>query len=67
MNPARDFEREVEQLHKRLTRMDKAVLRINENLDFTAVLRGVLDNARSLTNARYGKMTLLKDGRRVWD
>ena len=52
---------------KRQTRMGKAVLRIHENLDFTAVLRGVLDSARSLTNARYGTMTLLEDGRRVRD
>ena len=37
-------------------------LRINESLDFDTVLQGVLDSARSLTGARYGAMTLLKDG-----
>ena len=67
MNPARDFQREVEQLQERLTRMSEAILRINENRDSTAVLRGVLDSARSLTDARYGIMTLLEDAGRVRD
>ena len=67
MNPARDSEREVDQLKERLTRMSQAILRIHENRDSTAVLRGVLDSARSLTNARYGIMTLLEDSGRVRD
>ncbi|MDE3260168.1 MAG: GAF domain-containing protein [Gemmatimonadota bacterium] len=65
MNPARDYKREVEHLQKRLTRLGKAFLRINESLDYTAVLRGVLDSARSLTDARYGMMTLLEAEGRV--
>ena len=67
LNPARDREREVERLQERLTRMGKAFLRINENFDFTAVLRGVPDGARPLTGARYGLMTLLEYGGWVRD
>ncbi len=65
MRSARDDEREVEQLRQRLTRMGKAFLQINENPDFTAVLQSVLDSARSLTEARYGMMTLVEDGERT--
>ena len=41
--------------------------RINESLDFDAVLQGVLDSACSLTGARYGVMTLLDDEGQVQD
>ena len=47
---------------RRRSRLTRASLRINESLDFDAVLQGVLDSARSLTSARYGVMTLLDDG-----
>lgn len=60
MNAAGDLETEVEQLRKRLTRMSKASLDINENLDFTAIYRGVPDYAWSLTGNRYGMMTLME-------
>jgi GAF domain-containing protein len=56
---------EVTELRQRLTRLAEASLRINESLDFDTVLQGVLDSARSLTNARYGVMTLHGDGDRV--
>ena len=47
----------------RLSRLSQASLRINESLDFDAVLQGALDSARRLTAARYGVMTLLdRDG-----
>ena len=65
MNQARDLERENLQLRERMSRMGKAFLRINENLDFKSVLQGVLDSARSLADAKYGMMTLLEDGGRV--
>ena len=48
-------------LRERLTRLSQASLRINESLDFSTVLQGVLDSARSLTGARYGVITLLDD------
>ncbi len=65
MNPGRDLERENKELRERMSRMGKACLRINESLDFKTVLQGVLDSARSLTDATYGMMTLLEDGGRV--
>ena len=49
-------------LRERLSRLSQASLRINESLDFDAVLQGALDSARSLTSARYGVMTLLDGG-----
>ena len=55
------------ELRERLTRLSEASLRINESLDFDAVLLGVLDSARSLTAARYGVMTLFDEGGRVRD
>ena len=58
-------DREVTELRQRLTRLAEASLRINESLDFDTVLQGVLDSARSLTNARYGVMTFHGDGDRV--
>ena len=60
-------DRESQTLRERLSRLSEASLRINESLDFDAVLQGVLDSARSLTSARYGVMTLLDDGGRVQD
>ena len=41
-------------LRTRLSRLSKASARINESLDFNVVLQEVIDNARYLTNARYG-------------
>ena len=60
----RDDERDlvIRALRDRLSKLSEASLRINESLDFDTVLQGVLDSARSLTGARYGAMTLLKDG-----
>ena len=58
---------ETEDLRDRLSKLSEASLRINESLDFDTVLQGVLDSARSLTNARYGVMTLLDDAGQVQD
>ena len=52
-------EREMQILRNRLSRLSEAGLRINESLDFDAVLQGVLDSARSLTGASYGALVLL--------
>ena len=61
MNQSDEREREIRELRERLSRLSEASLRVNESLDFDAVLQGVLDSARSLTGARYGVMTLLDD------
>ena len=53
--------RETAELRDRLTRLSEASLRINESLDFEAVLREVLDSARSLTGAMYGVITVMDD------
>ena len=43
----------VTALRDRLSRMSGASMRINESLELDEVLQGVLDSARSLTDARY--------------
>ncbi len=58
-NQAGDHEGEIARLRERLSLLSQASRRINESLDFDAVLQGTLDSARSLTAARYGVMTLL--------
>ena len=49
------------ELRDRLSRLSEASLRINESLDLETVLQGVLDSARSLTNAQYGVITTLDE------
>ena len=61
------LERENAALRERLSRLSAASLRINESLDFDAVLQGALDSARSLTGARYGVLTTLGDDGSVED
>ena len=60
MNPPdrRDLEPEIDALRERLSLLGQASLRITQDLDFNSVLQGVLDSARSLTNARYGVIVL---------
>ncbi|MDE2861755.1 MAG: response regulator [Chloroflexota bacterium] len=53
-----DPTREIAELRDRLSRLSEAGLRITEDLDFNTVLQGVLDSARSLTDARYGVIAL---------
>ena len=55
------LKQENEVLRERLARLSEASLRINEPLEFDAVLQGVLDAARSLTDACYGVMTFHDD------
>ena len=52
---------ENKQLRERLTRLSHASQRINESLDFETVLQGVVDSARSVTDARYCVVTLLDE------
>ena len=49
----------------RLSRLSEASLRINESLDPDTVLQEVMDNARALTGARFGVITLYDDTGRV--
>ena len=48
-------------LRNRLSRLSEASLRINESLDLETVLQEVVDNARALTDSRYGVITTLDD------
>ena len=48
----------IRELEERLSRLGEAGVRINEDLDFSTVLQGVLDSARSLTGACYGVIAL---------
>ena len=61
MKPADELIQENKALRDRLSRLSRASLRINESLEFDAVLQSVLDSARSLTGARYGVLTLLDE------
>ena len=56
-----DLMRENRLLRSLVSRLSEAGLRINESLDFDTVLRGVLDSARWLTDARYGVIILLDE------
>ena len=44
--PSDQRDREIETLRERLSRLSQASLRINESLDFYAVLQGVMDGSR---------------------
>ena len=67
MQNAGGSEREIRALRDRLSRLSGASLRINESLDLDAVLQGVLDSARSLTDARYALITTFDDSGAVQD
>ena len=54
MNQEDDLLQENQALRERLSRLSEASVQINESLDFNVVLQEVIDNARYLTNARYG-------------
>ena len=62
MNRPDERQREIAELRERLSLLSQASLRITEDLEFNAVLQGVLDSARSLTGARYGVIALHDDG-----
>ena len=61
MKRAEDLLREVELLSDRLSKLSEASLRINESLDFDSVLQEVVDNARALTDSRYGGLTVVDE------
>ena len=54
MNRQDELLQENHALRQRLSRLSEASVHINESLDFNVVLQEVIDNARYLTNARYG-------------
>ncbi len=61
-------EKDIEGVRRdRLSRLSEASLRISESLDMDTVLQEVLDNARSLTNARYSLITTLDESGQVED
>ena len=47
---------EIESLRTRLSKLSEASLRVSETLDVNTVLKEVIDNARDLTDARYGAL-----------
>ena len=51
-----DLLQEIESLQTRLTKLSEASRRVSENLDLGIVLQEVIDNARALTDARYGAL-----------
>ena len=54
-------------LRKRLSKFAETGVRINESLEFDAVLQGVLDSARALTDARFGAIALQADEDSEWE
>ena len=58
---------QIEALRNRLSKLSEASLRINESLDLDAVLQGILDSARSLTNAHCGVIATLDNAGQVED
>ena len=60
-------DQQIASLRDRLSRLSEASLRINESLDLEEVLQGVLDSARTLTDARYALITTLDDAGQVDD
>ena len=56
LQEADELRQEIATLRGRLSRLSEASLRITENLDHDAVLQGVIDGARLLTDARYGAL-----------
>ena len=52
---------ENQALRDRLSRLSEASVHINESLDFNVVLQEVIDNARYLTNARYGVIASMNE------
>ncbi len=61
MNRENDLLQENQALRERLSRLSEASMHINESLDINVVLQGVIDNARYLTNARYGVIASMNE------
>ena len=61
MKNADERDQEIEALRVRLSSLTEAILRISEDLDLDTVLHEVVDSARSLTDARFGGITIVGD------
>ena len=61
MNHVDELLKANQALRERLSRLSEASVRINESLDFNVVLQEVIDNARYLTNARYGVISTMDE------
>ena len=57
----------IESLRTRLSKLSEASLRVSETLDVNAVLKEVIDNARDLTNARYGALLTYEQSGSIQD
>ena len=67
MNEGANMRPETESLRSRLSRLSEASLRITETLDLDTILQGIIDGARSLTDARYDALLILDDAGRMQD
>ncbi len=65
MQEADKLRREIESLRTRLLRMSDVSRRITESLDLETVLQEVVDCACSLTEARYGALSVFDDSGQV--
>ena len=65
MQQPNEQDRQISGLRDRLSRLSSASLRINESLDLDEVLQGVVDSARSLTDARYALLATHDDSGQV--
>ena len=61
MNQEDELIQQNQVLRERLSRLSQASVRINESLDGNTVLQEVIDNARYLTNARYGVISAMDE------
>lgn len=61
MSREKELTQEIKTLRHRLTQLTEASLRINESLDFDDVLQDVVDSARTLTESRYGAITVFRE------
>ena len=61
VNREDDLLQEIQALRDRLSRLSEASVHINESLDINVVLQEVIDNARYLTNARYGAIASMDE------
>ena len=62
-----DLLQEIESLRTRLAKLSEASRRVSEHLDFDIVLQEVIDNARSLTGARYGALLTYESAGAIQD
>ena len=60
-------QREIESLRARLSQLSEASRRVSENLEFNIVLQEIVDNARSLTGARYGALLTYDESGAIQD